>query len=209
MGIILYLTLSWNNQINKIVKSASFKLSRLRRIRHILKPATLQLVYKSTIQPILDYACTVWSCATQGLLDKVQRCQNLAARIITNNFEYIDSRGEDIVRQLGWQTISDRCNYFSAVLIFKCLNDLVPPYMCDSINEVRFAHDRITRLSLSKNLLIPCSNTEMGKKTFTYRGSLLWNDLPESLKNCDSLNSFKRLYKSLFVPQPHIVLKLA
>ena len=41
----------------------------------------------------------------------MKRLQHKAARMILNNFDYINVRGHDLVNQLRWQTIEQRIDY--------------------------------------------------------------------------------------------------
>ena len=64
-----------------------------RRLRKILN------IYKIYVQSKIDYKLSIWGCATEVNLNRVQRIQNLLARIIcNNNFDCIHSRGIDLVR---------------------------------------------------------------------------------------------------------------
>ena len=63
----------------------------------------------------------------------IQRLQNRAARIITGNFDYINVRGFELVRQLGWQPIEKRRNYYVASLMQKCMNGSAPIHLKNDI----------------------------------------------------------------------------
>ena len=55
-------------------------------------------VYKSYVQPRLDYGITLYGCSTQKNIDLIQRVQNHAAGLITGNFDYINCRGIELVK---------------------------------------------------------------------------------------------------------------
>ena len=74
-----------------------YLLSLLRRLRAKFPQNLLLPVYKSYIQPKLDYGLTVYGCITQENLTLVQRLQNHAARLILGNFDYINFRGIELV----------------------------------------------------------------------------------------------------------------
>ena len=61
----------------------------------------------TTIQSVIDYGITIRGSATKYLINKVQKFQNRAAKLISNNFNY-DIPGSQIVAQLGWQNIDLR-----------------------------------------------------------------------------------------------------
>ncbi len=56
----------------------------------------LNVIYKTVIQPHIDYCITVWGYVPDIYLDKVQRIQN-RKRIITGNYDWY-IRGTDFVR---------------------------------------------------------------------------------------------------------------
>ena len=60
----------------------------------------------------IDYAIIVWGQTTYQNINKIQRLENLAARIITHNFDMINCRGIEIVKELNWMNIKQRCHYF-------------------------------------------------------------------------------------------------
>ena len=81
--------------------------------------------------PNFDYACTIWG-SVNANTKCIQRLQNRAARIICNNFDIINYRGIDLVRELQWLSISQRINYFLCVLVFNCIHGNAPRYLSDS-----------------------------------------------------------------------------
>ena len=45
------------------------------------------------------------------------------------------------------------------------------------------------------HVYLPRANKEMYKQSFLYKGGVLWNALPEDVKNSESLEIFKRNYR--------------
>ena len=74
----------------------------LSRLRTTLPYDSLIQIYKSLIQPKIDYAITVWGHTSESNLEKVQRMQNRAARTILNNYDFVNVRGIDLVKQLNF-----------------------------------------------------------------------------------------------------------
>ena len=63
-----------------------------RRLRKIHPSVLLPNIY---VQSKIDYGLSIWGCTTEVNLNRVQRIQNLLARIMSNNFDAIHSRGID------------------------------------------------------------------------------------------------------------------
>ena len=91
----------------------------------------LMYIYTSIIQPKIDYAISIWGYTTARNINKVQRLQNRAARILTGNYDYVNTRGIDLVKTLGLMNVSQRRDYFMIMLMFKSIHGLVPNYLCD------------------------------------------------------------------------------
>ena len=195
LGVYLDQNLSWNEQCDRLCVHIAGKLAVLRRIRRFVKPDLLKLLFDKTIQPVFDYACTVWGNTSQGNMHKLQRAQNYAARLVSGNFDFINHRGEDIVKSLNWPTVTERFTYLTACMMFKAVNGLTPNYISDNVTMARDMHDRDTRLSRSNDVHIPPHNSAILKRSFMYNGSVVWNNLSEELKALHCLNDFKKAYK--------------
>ena len=124
--------ISWDFHVQRLCQNMYYHLSLLRRLRPIF-PKDLLQVYKSYIQPRLDYGITLYACSTQKNIDLVQRVQNHAARLITGNFDYINCRGIDLIKSLNLYTIRERRDYFLTILMFKAIHGMAPMYLSDRI----------------------------------------------------------------------------
>ena len=58
-------------------------------------------------------------------------------------------------------------------------------------------HGHITRTAENMNLYIPQCIKEIYKRSFSYKGSSLWNTLPPWVKESTSLSDFKHNYRRL------------
>ena len=198
LGIELDDALKWNKHILQLCSNISRKLGLLSRLRKFLNKDTLQLLYFSLIQPKFDYAISVWGYCSNTNQKLIVRLQHRAARIITNNMDYINIRGNDLVKELGWQTIEQRRNYFTAMLMYKCMNGAAPHRLIDELVMTCDTHELTTRSATNGSLQIPKPNNELFRNSLLYQGSLLWNSLPPEIQNAPDILSFKKLYKSRF-----------
>ena len=196
LGIIIDQHLTWSNQIESLCKKISPKLGALSRLKHFLPKEMLSMIYNSTIQPIMDYCCTIWGNCNSTLLQRLQSYQNRAARIITNNYDY-SVHNHNLRKELGMIDLQCRIKYFTLCLMYKCIHGLTPPYMFDHILMAQDIQERPFRHSDSLTIVIPKPNTEQFKLSFYYQGPYNWNKLPFDLRNSASLHTFKQMYKKL------------
>ena len=62
------------------------------------------------------------------------RLQKRAARHVTSNHDYTNISGLDLMKNLSWQTIEDRRDYFLSTLMYQCVHGLAPsPRLCNEI----------------------------------------------------------------------------
>ena len=118
---------------------------------------------------------------------KLQIYQNRAARIVCKYYDH-DIHGIDLVRYLGWHTVEDRIKYFTSVLMFKCLNNMVPEYISDGFTFFSDIHQHFTRISTNGGLLIPKPRTELYKQSLYFAGPSVWNNLQGWSKPCNLLS---------------------
>ena len=59
---------------------------------------------------------------------------------------------------------------------------------------VKPARSRVTRRGDSNKVSVPQVDSEVGRKAFSYRGPIVWNDLDNDLKAEENRNTFKNAY---------------
>ena len=143
----------------------------------------------SYVLPYLDYCCTIWGNTTQGNILKVYRLQKYAARLIFDDFV---SSSSVLIKRLNWLPFHLRIEYNKLILMFKALNGQAPDYL-SNLFKFQDAQRYSTRSSATQFLCIPKVRTELYKKSLTFSGAKVWNNLPNNMKNCQSLNEFKLL----------------
>ncbi len=84
LGITLDEKLDWKEQVNNMVRSASYRLYILRRLRSLGTPTPdLTIIYKSFVLPKLMYASPAWSSSLNSTQKhQLERVQKRACRII-------------------------------------------------------------------------------------------------------------------------------
>ena len=99
--------------------------------------------------------------------DRLQRLQNRAGRIITLS-DY-NTRSVDILQDLGWDSLEQRCSKELVISVFKSLNNLYPESLKNMFNPTSRVHSHNVRGS-SNNVFVPRPRTEAAKRAFSYRG---------------------------------------
>ena len=82
-GVTIDKNLDWSSHIDKLTKKVASGIGAIKRIRHLVPQATLHVIYQALIQPHFYYCNIVWGNCGITLLNKVQKLQNWAARVLT------------------------------------------------------------------------------------------------------------------------------
>ena len=74
--------LKQKKQVAKVVKSANRLLGMIRRTITCRNKRNILNLYKTLVRPILDYGAAVWSPHQKGDIEKVEKIQRRATRMI-------------------------------------------------------------------------------------------------------------------------------
>ena len=153
----------------KLFPSCFNQLRHINRIKHLLDRQTLLLVIKSFVFSKLLY-CLWWNTSKTNV-HKLQLVQNFVARIILRlrKFDHISER----LKSLRMLSVKDRLEINDAVMVFKCLNNLVPKYLCAKVQIRSSVSTRVTRSV--NNLNIPRCRLATGQRRLAYRGVNIWD----------------------------------
>ena len=80
-------------------------------------------MYKGILEPNFNYCCSVWSSCGTTKLNKLEKLQNIAAIIVTNNCNF---SATSLIQDLGWPTIEELIYREISVMSYKYLNKLTP-----------------------------------------------------------------------------------
>ncbi len=188
LGVIVDNNLTWSCHIDKIFRKINSNLWLLSRIKEYLSTEHRTQFYKTYIQPHIDYCSIVWSGTSQTNLDRIFRLQKRACKII---LDYNVENTLESMQNLKILTIFERIYLRKAKFMFKVCNSETPPYITEMFSH-RTANDNlpVLRSETSNNFILPRPNKEIFKQSIAYSGPIIWNSLPNQLKNLETVNSF-------------------
>jgi len=107
-----------------------------------------------------------------------------------------------VLRDLHWLPVRRRVDYKLALLVYKSLHGLAPPYLADDC--IMASSDEFRRRLRSADVdtfIVPRTRLRFGDRSFSAAGPRIWNSLPQDLRRPDiELGEFRRLLKTfLFV----------
>ena len=184
--------------INEVCKIVTLTIRSIGRIRKYLSADSLKRLVNTLVTSRIDYTNSILYGSTDYDLNKLQRLQNTAARLIKGAKK--NDHIMPVLEELHWLPIRYRIQFKILLLVYKCLHVLAPQYHTELIKlrcpprTVRSSN----RLVLEKPII---NMVSYGQRTFSYAGPELWNTLPEHMKNSKSVNDllfFKINLKTYF-----------
>ena len=205
LGVWFDSNLSMVDHITKTYSAAFYYLYNIRRIRKYLTKECTETLIHAFISSRLDYCNSLLFGVPECHLHKLQRVQNVAARLIfqESRFCHITS----LLRSPPWLPVKYRIVFKIILTTFKAIHGLALTYISELIS-VRDT-GRYDFRSSDGLLLAPCRGktlTTLGDRSFHAAASKLWKDLPGSIRNTQSLNKFKKAIKPFFICKSFLIL---
>lgn len=193
LGVIIDHELKLKEHVHQIVKKSYSLIRWIKSIREYLTISATKSLVHAIIVSRLDYCNSLLFGISETLLDELQRVQNAAARLILGLRKRDHISGA--LKSLHWLPIRHRIKYKLAVITYKVLNTGSPSYL----RELLTVKEAPRTLRSNRRLLLEVPRTKLktaGDRAFQTSAPTVWNSLPEHLKNCKSVELFKKQLKT-------------
>ena len=143
----------------------------------------------------IDYCNSLLCGLPDNSLNKLQRVQNAAARLITGTAKF--SHITPVLRTLHWLPIKQRVQFKMLILVFKAISGLAPIYISNLVNILC---PRKYLLRRNNEILLEPYNGKtkktLGDRTFAVAAPRLFNSLPREIRHETCFNTFKTKVKT-------------
>ena len=181
---------------NLVHSHPSHILSSVRRF--LTEDATKTLV-TSYILSRLDYCNCLLMGTPNSVIQPLQKIQNFAARLVLLATRHHHST--PLLEKLHWLPISECIKYKVACMCFSTISGSGPAYLSELLHV--YTPSRTLRSSSDTCMLeiqqYKCKTH--GFRTFSCFGPHIWNSLPQDLRHCSTLSSFKAELKTYLFSQ--------
>ena len=189
VGVWLDKNLELNCHINKIV-SHSFKILKdIGRIRSVLSKKHTEMLVHAVITSRMDNCNSLFFNMNKSNLNKLQKIQNAAARIVVQKRKRQSISGD--IRNLHWLRVESRIVFKILVLVFKSIHG-----MCSKNLMLDFKGYNLREEDFLK-LRIIFAKTKYGERRYKFFAPRLWNALPLKIRGEEKLEGFKKKVKTL------------
>ena len=189
LGLIIDHKLNFNSHINTLCTTASKKLKCLRRIRNYISIPQAKILCNSYIYSTFNYCSLIWIFCSKIANNKINKIHLRTLKTIYLNDE---SSLYKLLETDNSESIHSRHIKVLLAEIFKSLSNLNPTFMWNIFNKKYIPYS----LRTSNLLTLPTTNTKKyGTNSIVFKGSMLWNSLPDSYKNEINIVKFKAKHK--------------
>ena len=186
LGINFDNKFNFNYHVNKLCKKASQKLHALARISNFMSFEQKKKVMNAFISSQFNYCPLIWMCHSRSCNSRINKIHERAFEIV-----YSDniSSYEQLLENSGSIKIHHKNLQALAIEIYKALHNPSNSLMSD-LFRIKTSKYNLRR---SGTLVSKSAKTlHFGTETISYLAPKIWELIPEDIKNCKTLNSFKQ-----------------
>ena len=196
LGVLLDSDLSMKQHVTKTCQLAYMELKKIAAIRPFLTEDATKTLVSSYILSRLDYCnCVLLGCPS-NVIHPLQRIQNSAARLICKS--PWSQPCSPLLKKLHWLPVEERIICKCCCLCFKVLTGDAPAYLSDPLHV--YVPSRTLRSSADTRIFrLPNyrpNRKQHGERAFSYAAVHHWNNLPYTVRHCQSFSTFKTSLKT-------------
>jgi len=133
LGCHLDVHLTMVKEINAKIKACCYQIRSIGSIRAYLDTETCKTLVNSTVTSKLDYCNSLLMGCNSTLIGKLQRVQNMAARLVSRCT--IRDHITPVLEDLHWLPVQARIEYSILLFVFKAREGLAPSYISELVKN--------------------------------------------------------------------------
>ena len=155
------------------------RLSGIAILRHSMDISKKKMIIEGLINSVICYCLPLYGGCTQDEINLLQSQQNKAAQLALNCPPRTHRHW--MSDHLKWMTVTQLIAYHTLIAVYRIRQDKRPEFLAT----------KLLQENRNGNILLPRTFLELYRKSFVYRGALLWNRLPSKLRKAKKIQSFK------------------
>jgi len=201
LGLTIDSHLSWDSHCKNVANKISRHSGVISRVKKLLPPKSLKILYSSLVLPHLQYGLAAWGGCSNQNRKRIIATQKRITRVISKSF--YSSHTEPRMKKLGMLKFDDLYKHQCLTLIHDTINKKSP----SMISKLLSLGSEVSNYSLRThktdplNLRKPNSKSKVGTNSFCLKGPLMWNDIPQELKSIGRSGNFKLKLKFYLLNQ--------
>ena len=183
IGIIFDRTLNWDAHVTSVTRRCFGILSGLSHLRSRLPSSVISVLVNALVLSQVRYCIAIYGNGSRKNLSRIQTIINYGAKVIFGR-KKID-HVSDLLEKLDWLSAENLVSYRTLCMTHKVRRLGEPEELAAGLATVAEMRERGEVSGRStrqdRDLFVPRSRTEMGKRRFSCRGPKLYNSLAPDL----------------------------
>lgn len=197
LGATFDSSMKMDANVSSLCSSLHYHMSNISRIRGYITKEACEHAVRTLISTRLDYANSLLYGVRAVDMQRLQRVQNRAAKLIFKARKH--DHVTPLLNELHWLPVRARIVFKVLMIVYKCFHHNSPSYLC-SLMTHRNSRPGLRSSTDATLLHVPLSNSLSGDNSFLICAPKLWNSLPILIRQAPSLESFKKALKThLFI----------
>ena len=194
LGVILNEKLSWEQNVDYVVKKAGRNLEFVMRTLKGTDRRIKTRAYETLVRPTLEYGMKAGDPYRQGQKADLEMIQRRAARRVLNKYHRYEPEGvydsaTDMVKGLGWTSLEERRELDRLCGMYKIVNHHKG---WEEMSGRILRNERLGRGDHTKKLCVDQVRTDVGKYSFLNRTVKDWNSLDENVVLAKGSKQFRK-----------------
>ena len=196
LGIFVDENLNWSTHIHQLSLQLARYSGLFYRLRKLVPPDVIRMLYHSLVQSKVQYGIAVWGNAAKTRLQELNLRLNNIIRTITFSSKFCSVT--PLYKKLKLLKLTDVYKLELAKIMYQLHGGKLPKSFYDRFAKINAVHNYSTRQTKNLVYFKPRVKKTIGKELILHRGSSLWKEIDNSVKNC-SWFSFKKYYKNFLI----------
>ena len=182
-GVVIQSDLKWTLQLEELSAKLTKRLTGLMKLKYLMKRSNKRNIIQGVFSSVLCYCLPLFGGCSKADLNVIQVQQNKAAQIALNCPPRTSRKL--MFDSLDWLTVKQLIAYHTIITVYKIRNANVPEDLAEILNKENH----------NGHIVVKNTQLELYRCSFVFRGSVLWNNLPRSLRTESKLSQFKKLLR--------------
>ena len=181
-------TATFSDHISEVALSANLKCGWILRTFSTRDRLLMTTLWKSLVQPVLEYSCQLWSPSKPGEIKKLEEIQHCFLKKIAGFSKFNYWQQLILLKHYSLQRRRER---YIAMYIWKVLEDLVPNFGIEEIcNKRTGRYCKVPQVKASA----PARIKTLRFTSLSINGPRVFNSLPRNVRDISqcTIDTFKR-----------------
>ena len=194
LGMCIDEELKWDEHVNNLCSTLSRNFSMFYSIRSLLTDDLKRQLYFSMVYSRILYGIVLYGMCRNTLLNKVQVIQNKLLKVL---YKLPTRTDTDLLHSnLNFLKVKDICKFQIQIFVYESINKTCIPQFQNYYSFLQdYNEHRMVTRHRDQLYRTPFSN-QYGEFRLKRYGAVLWNSLSNSIKNSQSLKTFKKALRS-------------